>query len=54
MCVVVRIGGVSASVTCFSVTNGMYRILHNCDTAELGGDMFTEVLADHFAKEFLR
>lgn len=51
---VVRLGGCSTSVTCFSITNGMYQVVDNIESAELGGDMFTEVLAEHFANEFLR
>lgn len=51
---VVRIGGSSSSVSCFSVTNGLYKLITTTDTSELGGDMFTELIADHFAKDFLR
>lgn len=51
---VVRLGGSSCSVSCFSVTNGLYKLLSSTDTSDLGGDMFTELIADHFAKDFLR
>ena len=51
---VVRLGGSSCSVSCFSVTHGLYKLLSSTDTSDLGGDMFTELIADHFAKDFLR
>lgn len=51
---VVRVGGSSSSVSCFSITDGMYKVLSDIHTDELCGDMFTQLIADHFAKDFQR
>ena len=51
---VVRIGGSSATVSCYSIVDGMYKLLSDVHTDELGGDMFTQLIADHFAKDFQR
>jgi len=53
-CMVVRLGGSSCTVTCYSVIGGMYKILSNIHSDEVGGDLFTQLIALHFSKDFLR
>ncbi|XP_067936403.1 heat shock 70 kDa protein 14-like [Watersipora subatra] len=52
--IVVRVGGSSSTVSCFSITDGMYRLLSDVNTDDIAGDMFTELIADHFAADFQR
>lgn len=54
LALVVRLGGSSCSVSCFCVIDGIYKLLSDIHTYELGGDMFTELIAGQFAKDFQR
>jgi molecular chaperone DnaK (HSP70) len=51
---VVDIGGTRSDAAVVSVRGGMYTILATAHDYELGGVHLDQVLADHFAKEFLK
>lgn len=51
---VYKLGGTSLSVTALQVNGGMYRVLHTLTDHSIGGERFTEALAQHLASEFKR
>ncbi|XP_006007877.1 heat shock 70 kDa protein 14 [Latimeria chalumnae] len=51
---VYKLGGTSLSVTIVEVNSGMYRVLATNTDDQIGGDCFTEALAQHLASEFQR
>lgn len=51
---VYKLGGTSLSVTALQVSGGMYRVLHTLTDHSIGGERFTEALAQHLASEFKR
>lgn len=51
---VYKLGGTSLSVTALLVSGGMYRVLHTLTDHSIGGERFTEALAQHLASEFKR
>uniref|UniRef100_A0A8C6TB73 Heat shock protein 14 n=1 Tax=Neogobius melanostomus TaxID=47308 RepID=A0A8C6TB73_9GOBI len=48
---VYKLGGTSLSVTALQVSGGMYRVLHTLTDHSIGGERFTEALAQHLASE---
>uniref|UniRef100_UPI00398E32BC heat shock 70 kDa protein 14 n=1 Tax=Pristiophorus japonicus TaxID=55135 RepID=UPI00398E32BC len=51
---VYKLGGSSLSVTIVEVNSGMYRVLASHADDSIGGDCFTEALAQYLASEFQR
>lgn len=51
---VYKLGGTSLSVTALQVNGGMFRVLHTLTDHSIGGESFTEALAQHLASEFKR
>ncbi|KAK7879592.1 hypothetical protein WMY93_033695 [Mugilogobius chulae] len=51
---VYKLGGTSLSVTALQVSGGMYRVLHTVTDHSIGGERFTNALAQHLASEFKR
>ncbi|XP_033888541.3 heat shock 70 kDa protein 14-B-like [Acipenser ruthenus] len=51
---VYKLGGTSLSVTVMEVNSGMYRVLATQTDDSIGGECFTEALAQHLASEFQR
>ncbi|XP_008314207.1 heat shock 70 kDa protein 14 [Cynoglossus semilaevis] len=52
--VVYKLGGTSLSVTVLQVTGGMFRVLNTHTDHNIGGENFTQALAQHLAAEFKR
>lgn len=51
---VYKLGGTSLSITALQVSGGMYRVLDTLTDHSIGGERFTEALAQHLASEFKR
>jgi len=51
-CLVYRLGGETLDVTVVQVNAGMYTITGTVHKSNLGGNMFTRILADYLAGEF--
>ncbi|MBN3291049.1 HSP7E protein, partial [Polypterus senegalus] len=51
---VYKLGGTSLSVTLIEVNSGIYRVLATQTDDSIGGECFTEALAQHLASEFQR
>lgn len=51
---VYKLGGTSLSVTALQVNGGMYRVIHTLTDHSIGGERFTEALAQHLGSEFKR
>ncbi|XP_069012496.1 heat shock 70 kDa protein 14 [Embiotoca jacksoni] len=51
---VYKLGGTSLSVTVLQVTGGIFRVLNTHTDHSIGGESFTEALAQHLASEFKR
>jgi molecular chaperone DnaK (HSP70) len=51
-CLVYRLGGETLDVTVVQVNAGMYTICGTMHRSNLGGNMFTRILADYLASEF--
>lgn len=51
---VYKLGGTSLSVTVLQVSGGMYRVLNTQTDHSIGGESFTQALAQHLAAEFQR
>ncbi|CAL1567294.1 unnamed protein product [Knipowitschia caucasica] len=51
---VYKLGGSSLSVSALLVSGGMYRVLHTVTDHSVGGERFTQALAQHLAQEFNR
>ncbi|CAN9508031.1 unnamed protein product [Ophioblennius macclurei] len=51
---VYKLGGTSLSVTVLLVSGGMYRVLNTHTDHSIGGESFTQALAQHLASEFKR
>uniref|UniRef100_A0A672H5R0 Heat shock 70 kDa protein 14 n=1 Tax=Salarias fasciatus TaxID=181472 RepID=A0A672H5R0_SALFA len=51
---VYKLGGTSLSVTVLQVSGGMYRVLSTHTDHSIGGESFTQALAQHLASEFKR
>lgn len=51
---VYKLGGTSLSVTVLQVTGGMFRVLNTHTDHNIGGENFTQALAQHLAAEFKR
>ncbi|XP_039647922.1 heat shock 70 kDa protein 14 [Perca fluviatilis] len=51
---VYKLGGTSLSVTVLQVNGGMFRVLNTHTDHSIGGERFTEALAQHLAAEFKR
>ncbi|KAJ3612562.1 hypothetical protein NHX12_020833 [Muraenolepis orangiensis] len=51
---VYKLGGTSLSVTALQVNGGMFRVLDTLTDHSVGGDSFTDALAQHLAAEFKR
>lgn len=51
---VYKLGGTSLSVTVLQVSGGMYRVLSTHTDHSIGGESFTQALAQHLAAEFKR
>ncbi|XP_029681129.1 heat shock 70 kDa protein 14 [Takifugu rubripes] len=51
---VYKLGGASLSVTVMQVNGGIYRVLNTHTDPSVGGESFTEALAQHLATEFKR
>ncbi|XP_066523664.1 heat shock 70 kDa protein 14 [Hoplias malabaricus] len=49
---VYKLGGTSLSVTALEVNSGMYRVLATHTDHSIGGESFTQALAQHLAAEF--
>uniref|UniRef100_A0A674P6C0 Heat shock 70 kDa protein 14 n=1 Tax=Takifugu rubripes TaxID=31033 RepID=A0A674P6C0_TAKRU len=49
---VYKLGGASLSVTVMQVNGGIYRVLNTHTDPSVGGESFTEALAQHLATEF--
>ncbi|CAJ1055692.1 heat shock 70 kDa protein 14 [Xyrichtys novacula] len=49
-----KLGGASLSVTALQVNGGMFRVLHTLTDHAIGGERFTQALAQHLAAEFKR
>ncbi|XP_077400564.1 heat shock 70 kDa protein 14 [Vanacampus margaritifer] len=52
--VVYKLGGTSLSVTVLQVNGGMFRVLNTHTDHSIGGESFTQALAQHLATEFKR
>ncbi|XP_054608403.1 heat shock 70 kDa protein 14 [Dunckerocampus dactyliophorus] len=51
---VYKLGGTSLSVTVLQVNGGMFRVLNTHTDHSIGGESFTQALAQHLATEFRR
>lgn len=51
---VYKLGGASLSVTVMQVNGGIFRVLNSHTDHSIGGESFTEALAQHLATEFKR
>ncbi|KAG7497519.1 hypothetical protein JOB18_039095 [Solea senegalensis] len=51
---VYKLGGTSLSVTVLQVSGGMFRVLNTQTDHNIGGESFTQALAQHLAAEFKR
>uniref|UniRef100_A0A8C9ZF58 Heat shock protein 14 n=1 Tax=Sander lucioperca TaxID=283035 RepID=A0A8C9ZF58_SANLU len=51
---VYKLGGTSLSVTALQVNGGMFRVLNTHTDHSIGGERFTQALAQHLAAEFKR
>lgn len=51
---VYKLGGASLSVTVMQVNGGIFRVLNSHTDHTIGGESFTEALAQHLATEFKR
>uniref|UniRef100_A0AAQ5ZXR9 Heat shock 70 kDa protein 14 n=1 Tax=Amphiprion ocellaris TaxID=80972 RepID=A0AAQ5ZXR9_AMPOC len=51
---VYKLGGTSLSVTVLQVNGGMFRVLNTHTDHSIGGESFTQALAQHLASEFKR
>ncbi|XP_067110721.1 heat shock 70 kDa protein 14 [Osmerus mordax] len=51
---VYKLGGTSLSVTALQVNGGMFRVLDTLTDHSIGGESFTQALAQHLAAEFKR
>ncbi|XP_040004525.1 heat shock 70 kDa protein 14 [Xiphias gladius] len=51
---VYKLGGTSLSVTVLQVNGGMFRVLNTRTDHSIGGESFTQALAQHLAAEFKR
>ncbi|KAM9309759.1 heat shock 70 kDa protein 14 [Pholidichthys leucotaenia] len=51
---VYKLGGTSVSVTVLQVNGGMFRVLSTHTDHSIGGESFTQALAQHLASEFKR
>lgn len=51
---VYKLGGTSLSVTVLQVNGGIFRVLNTHTDHSIGGESFTEALAQHLATEFKR
>ncbi|XP_028256265.1 heat shock 70 kDa protein 14 [Parambassis ranga] len=51
---VYKLGGTSLSVTVLQVNGGMFRVLNTRTDYSIGGESFTQALAQHLASEFKR
>ncbi|XP_061618754.1 heat shock 70 kDa protein 14 [Phyllopteryx taeniolatus] len=51
---VYKLGGTSLSVTALQVNGGMFRVLNTQTDHSIGGERFTQALAQHLAAEFKR
>ncbi|XP_068163493.1 heat shock 70 kDa protein 14 isoform X2 [Antennarius striatus] len=51
---VYKLGGTSLSVTVLQVNGGIFRVLHTHTDHSIGGESFTQALAQHLAAEFKR
>lgn len=51
---VYKLGGTSLSVTVLQVNGGMFRVLSTHTDHSIGGESFTQALAQHLAAEFKR
>nr|AGO01993.1 heat shock 70kDa protein 14 [Monopterus albus] len=51
---VYKLGGTSLSVTVLQVSGGMFRVLNTHTDHSIGGESFTQALAQHLAAEFRR
>ncbi|XP_034019531.1 heat shock 70 kDa protein 14 [Thalassophryne amazonica] len=51
---VYKLGGTSLSVTTLQVNGGMFRVLNTHTDHSIGGESFTQALAQHLAAEFRR
>ncbi|KAM3859295.1 heat shock 70 kDa protein 14 [Diretmus argenteus] len=51
---VYKLGGTSLSVTVLQVNGGMFRVLNTHTDHSIGGESFTQALAQHLAAEFRR
>lgn len=51
---VYKLGGTSLSVTVLQVNGGMFRVLNTRTDHSIGGESFTQALAQHLATEFKR
>ncbi|XP_076023516.1 heat shock 70 kDa protein 14 [Genypterus blacodes] len=51
---VYKLGGTSLSVTVLQVNGGMFRVLNTQTDHSIGGESFTQALAQHLAAEFKR
>uniref|UniRef100_A0A7N8X360 Heat shock protein 14 n=1 Tax=Mastacembelus armatus TaxID=205130 RepID=A0A7N8X360_9TELE len=51
---VYKLGGTSLSVTALQVSGGMFRVLNTHTDHSIGGESFTQALAQHLASEFKR
>ncbi|KAM9705473.1 heat shock 70 kDa protein 14 isoform 2-T2 [Menidia menidia] len=51
---VYKLGGTSLSVTLLQINGGISRVLSTCTDHSIGGENFTQALAQHLASEFQR
>ncbi|XP_072233314.1 heat shock 70 kDa protein 14 [Leuresthes tenuis] len=51
---VYKLGGTSLSVTVLRINGGMSQVLSTCTDHSIGGEIFTQALAQHLASEFKR
>lgn len=51
---VYKLGGASLSVTVMQVNGGIFQVLNSHTDHSIGGESFTEALAQHLAAEFKR
>lgn len=51
---VYKLGGASLNVTVMQVNGGIFRVLNSHTDHSIGGESFTEALAQHLATEFKR
>ncbi|MEQ2161109.1 Heat shock 70 kDa protein 14, partial [Goodea atripinnis] len=51
---VYKLGGTSLSVTVLQINGGMTRVVSTLTDHSIGGESFTQALAQHLASEFKR